>query len=1125
MQGIPVVKSKLISPQLPNPLMLSERMINLGRVICDSRVTTVTAPAGYGKTTLLSAALNLYTPQDRRVCWYRLEQEDSDLAVFYAHLIETLFPGQDEDWAEARSTLERYGNIEEQHPIMNAVICQELWAFHEHRPDLKTRIVLDDFQHAADSPEIVSAVRYLIDNLPGNCSVIVSSRSGTGLLAGRQGLRQDAAKIGRDDLRFSALELASLLHDTYGSEAGPDLVRQIMSNTEGWIAGIVMICQVLDRHTAGETARMMEQAGQKTILFNYLAAEVLKTVDRDLMRFLVKAATLRDFTASGVGSILGEQKAPQLLTQCELKGLFIQKTAGTETVYCFHPLFREALQQAQPEYLSRAEISDHHIRAAAYYVEQQAFIPAIEHFIDSGNIDLAVDLITRESVRLIAFEAVDQLRLWFKLLPEQVVSANGRLLFIKSFLYTHSRNDQAQALLKQALAKFREQNDVVMQVSTLVPLSHIYALLNDVRSLSRYLNQLPPELRNTDDPYLKQCKTVLDLFRAVYEENYDLGVRLEKYAQHLDLDEDWKWMGLTYSCILHYLLGELDQAEGSIVETLGMGLIQRGEIFRGFSLAFYAIVLSLKNDHQTFPAVLDELTAIGKKYGYIYLLGLARRLTALERYSGQDLDSALRLIDARTDDFEQMGNTAMASLGRLNRCLWLTRRQSSGALLAEARAAYKNLSANRSGLCIQEIGLSLLGAVAREAGEYRFAERCLLSSIAGSRKKKARQVLCGTLMHLAKLYWDTGDTTRGREILKQAMDLAAGNGYVTFWDLHLPTLVEMAARCVIDDISPDHALELIARYYGREAAEYLTASAMTVGESGWRDFASSFEARYGAGAAVPPETPLPKISVCLLGQFSLEIDSRLLPEAAWKTRKIAGIFKYLLLNCDRMITRDRLMELFWPDSDQKAASLSLRAALHELRKVLGQHGVPVAGRAALIHKQQGSLGIRTGCNLSLDIDRFKALYNQLHGVASTEPGASGDSSAAGHDDAGLARIAGLEQMISLYRGDLLEGDEYFDWVLPVREEMMSHFTEAALSLAAAYTNQGEHDKAEKLLQRALGADRYNEEICLCLLQLYAATNRRGRAAKLYADFTRRLKEDLGIQPDPRLARAAPGAGH
>ncbi|MGD0152626.1 MAG: BTAD domain-containing putative transcriptional regulator [Thermacetogeniaceae bacterium] len=1121
MQGIPVVKSKLISPQLPGSLLLSKRITKLGRAIFDSRATTVTAPAGYGKTTLLAAALALAGSQDHRVCWYRLEQEDRDLTVFYAHLAETLFPGEDEAWIGTRASLERYGNTPEPHRYAAAVICQELWAWQECHSTQKTFIVLDDFQHAAGSPEITSAVEYLINNLPVNCSVIVSSRTETGLLAGRQRLQQNMLEIGREDLLFSAAELTRLLQEIYGIAAAPELVQQIICTTEGWIAGIIITCQVLVRHTTSEATGIIKRAGQKALLFNYLAAEVLKTTGSDLIMWLVKAAVLSDFTIAEASSILEEPNTPDLLAQCEQKGLFIQKTPGPETTYRFHPLFREALLQAQPAHLPAAAVSRYHVRAASHYIGQQLFSRAIEHFIASGNVDLAVDLVTQESMKMITFEAVEQLRLWFKLLPEAVVNDNGRLLYIKSFLYTHNWDDEMVPLLQRALAKFQEQNDIVMQMYTLSLMSHIFAVRNDVRSLIRCLNQLPRQLKETNDPYLKKCMAVLDFFRALWEEKYDKALSLCNRIRRLDLDDDWRWIALTYSCILHNLLGELDQAASFATEVLQLNLMQRTVIFKGFALAFYAVTLSLKDDRAAFPQVRDELIAVGERFGYLYLLGIARRLTAMERYSEHDLAGALEQIDASSNCFVQLGNTAMASLNKLSRCLWLAGGPDSGPLLAEARSAFRFLSTNRSGQCLREIGLSLLGAVARETGEYGFAEQCLLGSIAGSKAKNARQVLCGTMMHLAKLYWDTGNEARGREVLGQAMGIAADKGYVSFWDLHLPTLVETSARCIREQIGPDYALELVARYYGTPAADDLAANAPVAAEACLQDMAAVFLARYGGGIEAPTIIPAPKISVCLLGQFTVTVNGATIPETAWKTRKIAGVLKYLMLHRNQIVTRDHLMGLFWPNSDQKAASMSLRSALHELRKVLAWYDAPVAGDAALISEQRGGLEIKTGGGLSVDVDEFISLYRELDHTSASGAGRDG---MAGDGDANQAKTAVLEKMIALYQGDLLKEDAYLDWAFEAREELKSLFLEASLSLVSIYLARGEYNKAEGQLLRTLDIDRYNEEACLHLLNLYTSINQRGRAAKLYADFASRLRKELDIKPDARLAAAVSISG-
>lgn len=96
-------------------------------------------------------------------------------------------------------------------------------------------------------------------------------------------------------------------------------------------------------------------------------------------------------------SIFEEENAPRLLEKCEQKGLFIQKILGEATTYRFHSLFREALQQIQPQYLSPEEVKNYHLKAAAYAIDHRIFDRAIEHFIICGNVESAVELVARES--------------------------------------------------------------------------------------------------------------------------------------------------------------------------------------------------------------------------------------------------------------------------------------------------------------------------------------------------------------------------------------------------------------------------------------------------------------------------------------------------------------------------------------------------------------------------------------------------------------------------------------------------------------------------------------------------------------------------------------------------------
>lgn len=1102
MKGIPALKSKLKMPLLPPAVVVSERLQRLCDELFKQQAVIITAPAGYGKTTLLVTALNKYKPQGSRICWYRLDEGDRDLAVFYTHLVETLFPEEEEVWEEQRGHLAGCGDIFARHQYLNALICQELWALHNQRPDMKSFIVFDDFHQVRDTPDIYDAIQLFIDNLPGNCTVMFSSRCETGLLTGKRCLEKSILEITRRELCFSEEETTSLIKGRYRISPGRDLLQKIMRHTEGWPAGIILICQILSGSNIAEAGSILDRSSPKELLFQYIASEALEAVDNHLLRFLVKTAILSEFTAAEAAAIFAEGNARQLLEKCHQKGLFLQKITGDATTYRFHSLFREALQQIQPSHLSPAEVKNYHLKAAAYYIEHRFFERAIEHFIACGNVNLAAELVlqvARESVNLLAFEAVEQFRLWFKLLPEEIVSNNGYLLYIKSFITFPKKPGDALQLLERALEIFRHAGDCIMQLYSLLSMSQMYIERNDIKELKR-IHRLALMLEEKRGQPLEWMLAVFDFTVAVAEGELSRGVSLFRRLKPLELTGEWQWLAFLYSSQMYCLLGELNLAENRIREALELDMVKKAELLRGYARLCYSMVLHLKDEQDSHPLIMEEMTEIGEKHDYNYLLGFGRRLAAFAGYRRHDLGNALELLDASTWYFEEIGNTAMASSNMLYRCLWQCGQSIAAEVFAAAEQALKTLTAAPSGKCFQEIGLSVFGAIARQAGDYKLAEKSLTAAVKRSKDKGARQVVAGSCLHLAKLCYDTGDQAGGENYLRQAFALAAENKYVTFWDMHYPTLVEMAARCVKSNIHAVYARDLIARHFGDEAADFLDGTAALATDKHFKDFTRAFLSRYG----VRNESQTPMICVNLLGRFGITVNGVTIPENEWKTKKIAGVLKFLLVHRGRPVSKDRLMEVFWPGVEKKLASMSLRAAQYELKKVSRKYGLAEEGNSLLLNEKRDSLAVRTGKMLVVDVDLFLAHFTDLEKFS---PGESGREQ----------KKDILERMIALYQGDLLEEEIYEDWTFAEREELRSVYFVTVMELADIYIMDGDMNKAEKLLLKTLTMDQYNEEACLRLLKLYIAANQRGRAVRHYAGFAKRFEKELGVKPDERLS--------
>ena len=1104
MKGISILKSKLTMPQFPDSIVISERINKLIKAIHKKNAVIITAPSGYGKTTLMIASLNLLKEKNCNICWYRMEHDDRNLAVFYAYLFEALFPNDDPQWEETRRTLDNFADHQSQYRYLNAIICQELWAYCNKHPDTKTFIAFEDFQHAHVSQEISESLAYLICNLPDNCTVLLSSRENVDILTEKQKLEKNILEINQNSLCFLDKEITTLLTKTYQINANEKLIQQILNCTEGWIAGIIMICRILSDSVAVEEDCLLAKPWQKTKLFNYITSEVLKTVDADMLQFLIKTATLHDFMIEEAEQIFEIANVAHLVSQCEKKGMFIQKIIRNNITYRFHGLFRDALLQLQHEYMTVQDIKNLNLKVAAYYLEHRVFGRAIEHFILCDDLNSAVELITRESVSLMTFESIEQLRLWLNPLPEEVIEQNPNLLYIKSFTYQQAKGNQMIPLMEKALVKFKEIGDLIMQIYSLIALIHYYMFTNNIKKLLDAISQALTILKLSNDAKLDYMTDVLLFVRAVYEEKFSKAMILSQRLRQCPLDEDWKWMVLAHSCMLGYLTGALDYAEIAINEGFESLLAKRGEFFNALALTYYCTVLFLKNDTATLSSVESHLTPIGEKYEYNFMLGFCKRASAYRKYALHDLESAVELLEASNRHFEEYGNSIITAPNKLCSLLWLSQGKISEKLLPEATRVLLSLSSKRSGFCHLEICQSIFGAIARECGEYKLAEEYLLTSVKTSEKKGARQILCGSYLHLAKLYFDTEETEKAEDYLQKAFFLASNGRYSMFWDIHLPTLTEMSIRCMKSGIYAEYAQELIKRYFKDEVVKYIARNISLLDDSSIRGFSEMTLLKYGVTSVTNFSCT---IDIHLFGRFEIAVNGTYIPENEWKTKKIKGLLEYLVQHIGKAVMRDQLMDFFWPKSEKKSASVSLRAALYELKKVLAKYGIKNDSDTPFIHERIGSLEIKPNNMLSIDTDEFLSLYDEYK-----------SNRKKGIGEKRLLPI--LERMNTIYSGDLLAEEIYSDWTFVNREAYKSIFQETVTALASLYIEVQESNMAEKLLLKVLSIDPYNEEACLMLLRLYISLNQRSRAAKLYSDFEKRLIKDLDIRPDVRLLHTA-----
>src|SRR5215211_6443447 len=331
-----VLKPKLRAP-LPRPEhVVRRRLLDLLRNALDCKVCVISAPTGYGKTTLL-AHWRQVEEAEVPFAWVSLDEQDNDSIRLWRHILEALrqvVPEEEEFGADVllgMSAVEQRF-VETTLPTLINEIAELPY---------QVVLVLDDYQFVTeeDSHESVS---FFVEHLPENVHLVISSRSDPPLPLGRLRARGEMNEIRSEQLAFSEEEAECLLNEKMGLDIGPDELCVLLERTEGWPAGIYLASLSLenkeDKHAFIESFR-----GSNYYIVGLLGEEVLAGLTEEVRRFLLETSVLRTMTGPLCDAVTGREGSATLLRELVSSNLFVVSLDEQGEWYRYHHLFSELL--------------------------------------------------------------------------------------------------------------------------------------------------------------------------------------------------------------------------------------------------------------------------------------------------------------------------------------------------------------------------------------------------------------------------------------------------------------------------------------------------------------------------------------------------------------------------------------------------------------------------------------------------------------------------------------------------------------------------------------------------------------------------------------------------------------
>jgi LuxR family maltose regulon positive regulatory protein len=459
----PLLKTKLYFPPARADQVARPRLLELLNAGTQRSLTLISAPAGFGKTTLLTSwAMYSELP----IAWYAIDEGDNDPARFIAYLVAALdsllSPG-------LGTKLRAYPQaLQPSLQPMLVLLINTLVSLQE-----PLVLILDDYQNI-HSMEIHQALGFLIERIPACLHLVIATRTDPPLPLARLRARDQLAEIRMPALQFSLAETADFFTRSMKLNISPEDVSALENRTEGWIAGLQMAALAIrslnseglargDNTGQGEAVSDYIQSfsASNRFVMDYLSEEVLSHCPEQMCQFLLQTSILERFSAPLCEAVTACDGSRAILDQLERENVFLVALDNERDWYRYHPIFAELLRIKLAEMLSGGSAADRmgiasveelHRRAATWMEGNGYPDEAIQHYMAAKDYPQAADLIESQTQRIffILGQSYTVLQ-WCAQLPPATMQSRPRLNIARAWaLIGQSRFSEAAQALKNA---------------------------------------------------------------------------------------------------------------------------------------------------------------------------------------------------------------------------------------------------------------------------------------------------------------------------------------------------------------------------------------------------------------------------------------------------------------------------------------------------------------------------------------------------------------------------------------------------------------------------------------------------------------------------------------------------
>ena len=1058
------VIAKLTRPRVAG-IVERKRLLDHLTAINSNKIIWISAPAGSGKTTL---AANWLDRRKLPCLWYQADEGDADIATFFSYLS-----------AAVRHAAPRYRtplpSLTPEYRLGIPTFTKRYFEALYGRLKKPFCLVIDNYQDVPAESAFHEVVSDGISVAPEGMSILIVSRFDPPPAFSRIRASGRLEVLDGVELGFTFEESRVLVASRGKKQLTDDVFKALYRKTEGWAAGLVLFAEnILQEdgfHAFGQVPT--EQ------IFDYFANVLYERVDDELRHFLLTTSLLPRMTIKAAEELTGNRRADQILSRLSRTNFFTVRHETPETVYQYHPLFREFLLLRARERFGR-EGMPHLAKKAALLLLRAGYVEdAARLLIEAEDWNGLTELVLQYAESYMAAGRFLTIGAWIYKIPVDIIERTGWLLYWKAMCRLATRPAEARAHMEKAYAIFQVKEDAAgsfLSWSGIVD-TFMYEW-KDFRPLDRWIDEffrLQRRYGGFPAPGIEERATS-SIFAALMfrqPQHPDLPQWTERVRDIMLSTADISHrMFIGYNLILYYLwTGRIDEA-GSLVTMLSPVIkaehgapLPKLMWYRAEAL-YYFYVSRYEDGLKTVDQGLQRAAETGVHHLDLmfYGVGIYHSITS---------DRA-----ARAQEF--LGK--MASSLNKGACYDLIYFAHQSSLVALITGCYEEAIAHAE-RCMQltEIAGSpfilnghqyTFANILFEAKHYDLVLPHLTEIRSRIPAFRCTHVDAWCSAMEAMLALTNGDAALFAEHARRAIDACKKTGF-----RYLITVRSTLARFC------SKALEL-----GIET-EFI------------KELISLNKLRPDEASEISETWPWP-IKIYTLGRFEVMLDDKPVVSPGRVQQKPLAMLKALIAFGGKDATEERLTDALWPDADGDVAHTSFDTTLHRLRKLVNND------KAIVLREGQVSLDERY---CWVDVWAFEKIIAECglrNAEGRTKTGIA--ESASAQSEAAL-----LEKAINLYKGHFLPGDARQPWSISLRERLRAQFTRSVNTLGGIRVEAGRYDKAAMVFMKGLEIDDLAEELYQHLMACYHQMGQQTEAIKTYHRCRDVLQSSLGLKPSSK----------